>query len=159
MSHGRRSAGQAGQETGSRGASKRASSPDEAAGDLAGRLTKHLPDTDRGQPAAPPGGAGKIFDHGHYDIRIARDGRWYYRGSVIGRKALVKLFATVLKRDQNGQYWLATPVEKGRIDVDDAPFTAISVTPIATDPQVLQFETNLGDLVTAGAEKSDQSGI
>ena len=62
------------------------------------------------------------------DMRIARDGTWFYHGSPIGRKPLVKLFASVLSRDQDGAYWLTTPVEKGRIDVDDAPFIAVALT-------------------------------
>ncbi len=62
-----------------------------------------------------------------YDIRIARDGTWLYHGSPIGRSALVKLFATVLRRDDAGGYWLITPAERGRIVVDDAPFVAIEL--------------------------------
>src|SRR5215469_14478900 len=56
---------------------------------------------------------------GDFDMRIARDGTWFYRGSPIGRKPLVKLFSTVLRRE-DGEYWLVTPVERGRILVDDA---------------------------------------
>ncbi len=59
-------------------------------------------------------------------MRIARDGTWFYRGSPIGRKPLVKLFSTVLRRE-NGEFWLVTPVERGRILVDDAPFVAVEV--------------------------------
>ena len=61
------------------------------------------------------GGRPRI-DCGHFDIRIDRNGQWYYRGSPIGRKELVCLFATVLKREPDGSYWLETPVERGRID-------------------------------------------
>ena len=60
---------------------------------------------------------------GDFDMRIARDGTWFYRGSPIHRKPLVKLFSTVLKRAESGEYWLVTPAERGRIQVDDAPFT------------------------------------
>ncbi|MDX1709831.1 MAG: DUF1285 domain-containing protein [Rhodovibrionaceae bacterium] len=60
-------------------------------------------------------------------MRIARDGTWYYRGTPINRKKLVALFSTVLKRDAKGAYWLETPVEKGRIEVEDAPFVAVEM--------------------------------
>ncbi len=90
---------------------------------------------------------------GDLDIRIARDGTWYYRGSPIGRKSLVRLFSTVLKRDEEGQYWLETPVERGRIEVEDAPFTAVEVTAEGTGrAQTLTFRTNVDDLVTVDAE-------
>src|SRR5690606_37197589 len=56
---------------------------------------------------------------GEFDIRIARDGTWYHQGTPFTRHALVKLFSTVLRRDDNGDFLLATPVERGRIQVDD----------------------------------------
>lgn len=62
-----------------------------------------------------------------FDIRIARDGVWYHRGTPFTRPALVKLFSTVLRREENGDYLLATPVERGRITVDDAPFVAVDL--------------------------------
>ena len=58
----------------------------------------------------------------HFDIRIASDGRWFHEGDEIRRIELVKLFASILVLDDKGDYWLATPAEKGRITVDDAPF-------------------------------------
>lgn len=90
---------------------------------------------------------------GDFDIRIDRDGTWYYRGSPIGRKPLVKLFASVLQRGEDGAYWLVTPVERGRIEVEDAPFTAveISVTGRGRD-QVLRFRTNVDEWIEAGPE-------
>jgi hypothetical protein len=90
---------------------------------------------------------------GDLDMRIARDGTWFYHGSPIGRKPLVKLFAGVLNRDEDGAYWLTTPVEKGRITVDDAPFVAValSVTGSGRD-QSLRFRTSLDDEVTAGPD-------
>lgn len=89
-------------------------------------------------------------DCGHYDIRIARDGTWYYRGSPIQRKPLVTLFSSVLKRDGEGRYWLETPVERGRVDVDDAPFVAVALEVSGTgDSQILTFHTNLDEIVTA----------
>lgn len=91
-------------------------------------------------------------DCGHYDIRVARDGSWYYRGSRIGRKPLVTLFSSVLRRDADGSFWLVTPVEKGRIDVDDAPFVAVElfVRGEGTD-QELSVRTNLDEFVTIDA--------
>lgn len=91
-------------------------------------------------------------DHGHYDIRIGRDGTWYYLGTPILRKPLVKLFSSVLIRDHQGQYWLETPVERGRIDVEDAPFTAVDVRAEGTQSaQILKFRTNLDHEIAAGA--------
>ncbi len=93
------------------------------------------------------------IDCGHFDMRIGRDGTWYYRGSPIGRKPLVTLFSSVLKRDAGGQFWLETPVERGRIDVDDAPFVAVAMDVLDPGPgQTLIFSTNLGESVTAGPE-------
>ena len=63
-------------------------------------------------------------DENQFNIQIAADGRWFHDGGEIRRKALVKLFASVLKRDPVGVFWLETPVEKGRIEVADAPFIA-----------------------------------
>ena len=87
---------------------------------------------------------------GDFDMRIARDGTWFYRGSPIGRKPLVKLFSTVL-RLEDGEFWLVTPVERGKILVDDAPFTAVEVTASGRGKdQILVFRTNVDDEVTAG---------
>jgi hypothetical protein len=88
-----------------------------------------------------------------YDIRIARDGTWFYHGSPIGRIALVKLFASVLRRDETGDFWLITPAERGRITVEDAPFIAVEVKIEGQgDKQALSFRTNLDDWVTAGPD-------
>jgi len=90
---------------------------------------------------------------GDLDMRIARDGTWFYHGSPIGRKPLVKLFASVLRRDDDGTYWLVTPVEKGRIEVEDAPFVAVALTVEgAGRDQRLRFRTNLDDEVVAGPD-------
>ncbi len=90
------------------------------------------------------------IDCGHFDIRISRDGTWYYRGSPIQRKPLVTLFSSVLKRDDGGQFWLETPVERGRIDVDDAPFVAVALDVSGSgESQTLIFHTNLDETVTA----------
>lgn len=101
------------------------------------------------QESVPP----QLRGCGDFDIRIARDGTWYYRGGPIGRKALVKLFSTVIRKDGNGEYWLVTPAERGRIEVEDAPFTAVEmvVTGIGRR-QALRFRTNVDDWIDAGPE-------
>lgn len=89
---------------------------------------------------------------GDIDIRIARDGTWFYLGTPIGRPELVKLFASILKREGDA-FFLVTPVEKVRIRVDDAPFVAVDVEAEASGvQQALTFTTSLGDTVTAGPE-------
>jgi len=90
---------------------------------------------------------------GDIDMRIARDGTWFYHGSPIGRKPLVKLFAGVMRRDEAGDYWLETPVEKCRIKVDDAPFTAVEMVVSGGGcKQLLKFRTNIDEFVTADSE-------
>ncbi len=90
---------------------------------------------------------------GHLDMRSARDGTWFYHGSPIGRKPMVKLFASVLSRDEDGIYWLTTPVEKACVEVDDAPFLAVELEVGGTGrDQVLRFRTNIDDEVTAGPD-------
>jgi len=90
---------------------------------------------------------------GDIDIRIARDGTWFYHGSPIGRKRLVKLFATVLKRETDGTYVLETPVEKGRIQVDDVPFVAVELTAAGEgESQHLKLRTNIDEFVTVDAD-------
>ena len=90
---------------------------------------------------------------GDLDIRISRDGLWYYLGTPIGREALVRLFASVLRRDEDDRYYLVTPVEKVGIQVEDVPFVAVDVVPSGEgDARRLMFETNVGDWVAAGPE-------
>jgi hypothetical protein len=89
---------------------------------------------------------------GDIDIRIARDGTWFHEGSPIGRKPLVKLFAGVMERDEAGDYWLVTPVERARIRVEDAPFMAVELTAEGRGrAQRLTFRTNVDDIMTADA--------
>jgi hypothetical protein len=87
---------------------------------------------------------------GDLDIRIARDGTWYYLGTPIGRMPLVKLFASILKLE-DGKYFLVTPVEKVGIKVDDVPLLAVDfdATGDGAD-QVLRFVTKTEDEVEAG---------
>lgn len=90
---------------------------------------------------------------GEIDMRIARDGSWHYLQSPIGRKRLVRLFSTVLRHDEDGKYYLVTPVEKIGITVDDAPFVAVAMTAEGEgDRQTLTFRTNVGDEATADAD-------
>jgi len=88
---------------------------------------------------------------GDIDMRIAADGTWFYMKTPIGRPALVKLFASVLKREAN-KYFLVTPVEKVGIVVEDAPFLAVEMqTRDQTGDRVLRFRTNVDDWVDCGS--------
>ena len=89
---------------------------------------------------------------GDIDMRIARDGTWYYLGTPIGRAPMVKLFASILRREGDA-YFLVTPVEKVGIQVDDAPFLAVDFTVAGTGrDQTLTFTTKTDDVVTAGPD-------
>lgn len=90
---------------------------------------------------------------GDLDITIARDGTWFYLGSEIKRQRLVRLFASILRRDDDGRYYLVTPVEKVGITVEDAPFLAVSMDVEGNGPsQQVTFHTNVGDEARAGHE-------
>jgi uncharacterized protein len=85
---------------------------------------------------------------GDIDMRIASDGTWYYLNSPIGRKPLYTLFSRVLRKDEDGKYYLVTPVEKCGIRVDDAPFVAIRMAVEGEGKgQRIHFETNVDDHV------------
>jgi hypothetical protein len=87
---------------------------------------------------------------GDLDIRISADGTWHYLKTPIGRPALVKLFASVLKREGD-RYFLVTPVEKVGITVDDAPFLAVELAIEGEPPRRrLRFRTNVDDWVACG---------
>ena len=89
---------------------------------------------------------------GDLDIRIARNGTWFYLGTPIGRFELVKLFSSILKVE-DGKYFLVTPVEKVGIQVDDAPFVAVDFNEIKINGEkALKFETHVGDQVIANAK-------
>ena len=106
--------------------------------------------------AANPGATGKGLPPVHLwnppfcgdlDMRIAGDGTWYYMGTPIGRPALVRLFSTILKRE-DGKHFLVTPVEKAGIRVDDAPFLAVEMRSEHDESgRLLRFRTNVGDWV------------
>jgi hypothetical protein len=103
--------------------------------------------------SADPAAKRSLIDCGDLEMRIARDGTWFYRGSPIGRLALVKLFASVLRRDPDDGYWLVTPAERGRIEVEDVPFLAVALTVEGQGrEQRLIFRTNLDEFVTAGSD-------
>jgi uncharacterized protein len=86
----------------------------------------------------------------YYGIKILRNGAWLYNGTPITRHNLVKLFASVLKKDEAGDYWLITPYEKGRIEVEDVPFLAVELeTGSSGKSQVLRFRTSLDDWAIA----------
>ena len=106
--------------------------------------------TDGGKQAEPS--LPKLNVCGDIGLKIARDGTWFYEGSPIGRKPLVKLFSTVLRREDDG-FYLVTPVEKVPIEVEGEPFIAIAMERLGEGPeQRLTFTTNVDDEVTAGPE-------
>jgi len=90
---------------------------------------------------------------GEIDMRIGRNGAWHYLGSPIDRPAMVKLFSNILRREPDGSYVLVTPVEKCRIRVDDAPFTAVEMTTSGMgDDRLIVFRTNVDDVVPLDRE-------
>ena len=102
---------------------------------------KRLPPVDKWNP-----------DHcGDSEMRIARDGTWFHRGSPIGREAMVRLFSTILRRESDGSYVLVTPVEKLSLEVEDAPFLAVELKSEGEGrSRALAFRLNTGDLIAAG---------
>src|SRR5258708_4724358 len=91
-------------------------------------MNRHGAMSETGKSAGPSMSSSRQTDCGDFGIHISRDGTWWYQGSPIGRMALVKLFASVLRRAEDGTYQLVTPVERGRITVEDAPFIAVELT-------------------------------
>ena len=90
---------------------------------------------------------------GDIDMEIRADGTWFYMGTPIGRAPLVRLFSTVLRRDEDGKTYLVTPVEKVGIRVEDAPFLAVEMTRTERGGvPLLTFRTNVGDIVEAGPD-------
>ena len=113
--------------------------------------------TDKGKKTQFP--LYKNLKCGHFGIKILRDGSWTYHNSPIKRIEIVKLFSTVLKFD-NGVYYLETPVEKGVIDVEDAPFTATNMhVEITNGVQNLIFFTNLGDKINVNKKNPIYMGF
>lgn len=106
-----------------------------------------------GQRGLPPVHLWEPDYCGDIGMKIARDGQWYYANSPIGRKKLVRLFSSILRHDEDGEHYLVTPVEKIRVEVEDAPFIATLMSVHgAGRAQVLRFETNVGDFTEAGPD-------
>lgn len=109
-----------------------------------------LPDVGSALGAAPSAAPAACAD---LPFLIRRDGVWLYRGSPIRRKAMLCLFGSLLSRDEDGAFWLQTPTERGRIEVEDAPFVAVELDWCGCGrDQVLTFRTNIDELVTVGPE-------
>jgi uncharacterized protein len=90
---------------------------------------------------------------GDIDMEIRADGTWFYMGTPIGRAPLVRLFSTVLRKDEDGKTYLVTPVERVGIRIVDAPFLAVEMNASGEgEAQTLTFRTNVGDVVEAGPE-------
>lgn len=106
-----------------------------------------------GKPGLPPVERWDPPFCGDLDMEIRADGTWFYMGTPIGRQPLVRLFSTVLRKDEDGKTYLVTPVEKVGIHIHDAPFLAVEMNVSEQDgEQVLTFRTNVGDVVEAGPE-------
>ena len=100
----------------------------------------------------PPVETWKPKNLGAIDIKISRDGTWVHEGGEIKRKELVQLFSTILVKEEN-RYFLVTPVQKLKIEVEDAPFVAVSFQVRGEPPETdIIFETNVGDLVVLNKE-------
>ncbi|MET4024782.1 hypothetical protein ABIE59_000287 [Marinobacter sp. MBR-99] len=90
---------------------------------------------------------------GDMDLVITRDGQWLYQGTPIAREATVKLFSTILRREEDGHHYLITPVEKWRIRVEDTPLLAHSLERKGDGAeQVLSLTTNVGEVLEIGPE-------
>jgi hypothetical protein len=112
-------------------------------------LLAHIPTAKKG---LPPVHLWNPEFCGHIDMRIARDGTWFYQGTPIARPAMVKLFSGILRRDGD-EYVLVTPVEKVGIVVDDAPFVVIDMQVTGEgEQQTLRFTSNVEDTFDAGEE-------
>ena len=88
------------------------------------------------------------------DMEIRAGGSWWHEGGRINREKLVKLFSTILRRDEDGSYWLVTPYEKVVVHVEEAPFIAVRAEQAdgTGEEQTLAFVTNVGDVVVAGPD-------
>ncbi|MGE0416694.1 MAG: DUF1285 domain-containing protein [Acetobacteraceae bacterium] len=111
-------------------------------GAMPGSLDALLPPR---RPRRPPQELGDL------PFLIQRDGTWLYRGSPIARKELVCLFASVLRREADGSWWLQSPAERGRIEVEDAPFVAVELDWTGEGrSQTLSLRTNIDQVITVG---------
>jgi len=123
------------------------------AGGLAALISRASEQTGAGKRGLPPVDKWNPPFCGDIDMEIRSDGTWFYMGTPIGRQPLVRLFSTVLRRDEDGKTYLVTPVEKVGIRVVDAPFLAVEMQVTEREGhKVLTFRTNVGDVVEVGAE-------
>ena len=124
----------------------------DAAG-LAALIQRASADKNAGKDTPPPVERWNPPFCGDLDMEIRADGTWFYLGTPIGRAPLVRLFSTVLRKDEDGKTYLVTPVEKVGIRVVDAPFVAVEMQRTEDHAgQVLTFRTNVGDVVAAGPQ-------
>jgi uncharacterized protein len=127
-------------------------SASDAAG-LAAMISRAAEQSGAGKRGLPPVDRWNPPFCGDLDMEIRADGTWFYMGTPIGRAPLVRLFSTVLRKDEDGKTYLVTPVEKVGIRVVDAPFLAVEMQVTDRDGEpVLTFRTNVGDVVEIGAE-------
>jgi hypothetical protein len=123
------------------------------AGSLAALIARAAADTHDPTKGLPPIDRWNPPFCGDIDMEIRADGTWFYMGTPIGRQPLVRLFSTVLRKDEDGKTYLVTPVEKVGIRVEDAPFVAVEMAVSGDgDGRQLTFRTNVGDVATAGTE-------
>lgn len=123
------------------------------AGDLAALISRAAADTNDPSKGLPPIDKWNPPFCGDIDMRIRSDGTWFYMGTPIGRHPLVRLFSTVLRKDEDGRTYLVTPVEKVGIKVEDAPFVAVEMAVTGEgEERKLTFRTNVGDVAEAGPE-------
>ena len=107
--------------------------------------------SDKARRKQPSDSLPKLNLCGDIGLKIGRDGTWYYQGGPIQRKGLVKLFASVLRLEEDGRYYLVTPVEKVPIEVENLPFVAVEMWREGSgETQALSFRSNVGEVVTAG---------
>lgn len=118
--------------------------PDTIANVVAGeQRAKGLPPLDQWHPKLS----------GDMELTITRDGQWIYQGEPIAREATVRLFTTILRREEGGHYYLVTPVEKWRIRVEDTPLLAHSLAARGEgEQQVISVTTNAGETLEVGPE-------
>lgn len=114
----------------------------------------HIQSLLEGQDAQPPIHLWHPQLSGDIDIIIRANGDWYHEGGLIQRPQLVKLFASILRRENDGDYYLVTPVEKWRLQVEDAPLLiiAMEVNALATQQQAVIFTSNTGRLYSLGEQ-------
>ncbi|WP_166268201.1 DUF1285 domain-containing protein [Marinobacter caseinilyticus] len=116
-------------------------------------IEAQLEATKSGQKGPPPIEQWHPELSGDIDIRIARNGGWYYKGDLMKRQALVRLFSTILRRESDGEYYLVTPVEKWRIQVEDTPLLAHTLTVEGEGQnQNLNLTTNVDEPLLIGQE-------